>query len=143
MLPSLAKLRASAPQLPIVLELHEAAMTHPQEIREFRAALQDLEIELAYDDFGTGQSRLLVDLAEVAPDSLKFDRGLIRGIHTSAQRQQIVAGLVKMALELKIQPLAERIECVDEAAVCEEIGFTLALGYFYGKPASVEMFLRG
>lgn len=134
LLRSLSALRATAPSQPIVLELHEAALTHPRELRGFRDALQDMDIGLAYDDFGAGQSRLQ-DLAEVAPDYLKFDMSLIRDIHLLTQRQQIVAGLVRLALDLGIQPLAEGIENVSEAEVCRQIGFTHAQGYYYGRPA--------
>ena len=42
------------------------------------ALLKRLDIKLAYDDFGVGQSRLN-ELAEVAPDCVKFDMSLIRG----------------------------------------------------------------
>jgi EAL domain-containing protein (putative c-di-GMP-specific phosphodiesterase class I) len=92
-----------------------------------------MQIGLAYDDFGAGQSRLQ-DLAEVAPDYLKFDMSLIRDIHLLTQRQQIVAGLVRLSLDLGIQPLAEGIENSAEAEVCRQIGFTHAQGYYYGKP---------
>jgi EAL domain-containing protein (putative c-di-GMP-specific phosphodiesterase class I) len=138
LLESLARLRSTAPDLSIVLELHEAAITHPQEMAEFRDELRQLRILLAYDDFGAGQARLM-ELAEVAPDYLKFDIGLIRGIHLAPQRQQMVAGLVRLVRDLGIQPLAEGIELAAEADVCRQIGFTHAQGYFYGKPAPAEL----
>ena len=136
---SLAHLRSKAPDLAIVLELHEAAVTHPREIAEFRDELRELRIQLAYDDFGAGQARLM-ELSEVAPDYLKFDIGLIRDIHLAPQRQQMVAGLVRIVRDLGIQPLAEGIEQAAEADVCREMGFTHAQGYFYGKPAPADSF---
>lgn len=137
LLESLAQLRCMAPEQPIVLELHEAALTHPKEIAELRQALRTMDIQLAYDDFGVGQSRLQ-ELAEVAPDYLKFDMSLIRDIHLSAQRSQFVGGLVRLALDLNILPLAEGIENSLEADVCRDLGFTHAQGYFYGKPAAAD-----
>lgn len=134
LLNSLIELRAAAPSQPMILELHEDAMTNPRELSHFRDALKDLQIGLAYDDFGTGQSRIQ-DLAEVVPDYLKFDISLIRDIHLVPQRQQIVAGLVRLALEMNIAPLAEGVENAAEAEVCRQIGFTHAQGYFYGRPA--------
>ena len=134
---SLAKLRTNAPDSEIVLELHEAAITNPREMAEFREVLRDLNIQLAYDDFGAGQARLM-ELSEAAPDYLKFDISLIRDIHRAPQRQQVVAGLVKIVRDLGIHPLAEGIEVAAEADVCRQIGFTHAQGYFYGKPAAVE-----
>ena len=74
---SLSQLRFLAGQRPMVLEIHEATIPEMTAMREFREALRDLEIGLAYDDFGVGQSRLL-ELTEVPPDYLKFDRSLTR-----------------------------------------------------------------
>ena len=69
------------------------------------------------------------------PDYLKFDRKLIQDIHAApAQRQQMLAALVRMARDLGIAPLAEGIELADEADVCRQLGFTLGQGYFYGRP---------
>lgn len=133
LLESLAHLRTLAPNLGLVVELHEGAVTCPREIADFRKELSDLQIQLAYDDFGAGQARLL-ELAEVPPDYLKFDLALIRDIHKVPQRQQMVAGFVRIVRDLGIQPLAEGIENAAEAEVCRSIGFSLAQGYFYGKP---------
>lgn len=135
LLQSLADLRASAPAQPIILELHEDALTQPRELASFRDALRDLQIGLAYDDFGVGQSRIQ-DLANAVPDYLKFDISLIRDIHLLPRRQQIVAGLVRLALDMGIWPLAEGIENAFEAEVCRQIGFTHAQGYFYGRPCA-------
>lgn len=133
LLASLVKLREQAPHKRLVLELHERAVTDVKETIELKASLRDLEIELAYDDFGAGQARLL-ELAEVAPDYLKFDIGLVRKIHLSNQRQQLVSSLLNVAHSLGISTLAEGIETTDELAVCTELGFTYAQGYLLGRP---------
>ena len=131
---SLAELREKHPQVPLTLEVHEATVTNPDSMRELYRQLKDLNIKLAYDDFGAGQARLL-ELVDVPPDYLKFDRKLIQDIHTSsAQRQQLLAALVRMVRDLGIAPLAEGVELADEAEVCRQIGFTLAQGYLYGRP---------
>jgi len=137
LLESLIQLRMRAPDLGIVLELHESAVTNPKEMAEFRDELRNLRIQLAYDDFGAGQARLL-ELAEVAPDFLKFDIGLVHDIHLAPQRQQMVAGLVRTIRELGIQPLAEGIELTAEAEVCRQIGFTHAQGFLFGRPVPAE-----
>src|SRR5690606_27295467 len=64
---------------PVVIEIHEGAVTNLAAIRELRAVLKDNGMRLAYDDFGAGQARLL-ELAEASPDYVKFDMQLIRGI---------------------------------------------------------------
>jgi EAL domain-containing protein (putative c-di-GMP-specific phosphodiesterase class I) len=134
---SLQHLRELAPLRPIVLELHEGAITNVAHVRVLRDELRKLDIKLAFDDFGAGQSRL-VELAEIAPDYLKFDMALIRDIHLSTPRQQLLRTFLKLSHELNITTLAEGIENEEEAVVCCELGFHLAQGYYYGKPAKLE-----
>lgn len=134
---SLRTLRADAPDQPLTLEIHEAAVTDPKIMRELRSALTDLSIQLAYDDFGAGQARLL-DLVEVPPDYLKFDICLVRDIHLATdQRRQMLETLVRMAHDLGVLVLAEGIECQAEGDVCLQLGFDYAQGYHYGKPSPV------
>lgn len=128
-------IREISPSQPITLEIHEAAVTDVETMRELRKNLVDLKIGLAYDDFGAGQNRL-TELVEVRPDYLKFDMGLIRDIHlASEKRQHMLQTLVRMALDLGIVPLAEGIESEEEGRVCSALGFQLAQGFFYGRPA--------
>ena len=137
---SLYEIRQLSATRPITLEIHEAAVTSAASIGELRNTLTDLNILLAYDDFGAGQARL-AELTEVRPDYLKFDMALIRGIHlASAKRQQFVESLVKMVAELGIAPLAEGIEYEGEHDTCFQMGFQLGQGYLYGKPATASQY---
>src|SRR5208283_5924150 len=98
----------------LTLEIHEAAVTKGAALAELRSLLRRLDIQLAYDDFGVGESRLN-DLAEVAPDCVKFDMSLIRGIDSATpQRQQVLASLVQMVGNLGITTLAEGVETAAE-----------------------------
>ena len=137
---SLRELRELAPKSKIVLEIHEAAVTKVAQMRELRAALKDMDIGLAYDDFGAGQARL-VELVEVPPDYLKFDISLIRNIQSAtADRKRMLSNLVQMVQELGIAALAEGIELEEEHEVCMELGFEFAQGYLYGRPALPKSF---
>ncbi len=101
-----------------------------------RDQLNDLDIKLAYDDFGQGEARI-VYLAEVPPDFLKFDISLITNIDkASDKRQQMLGALVQMVKDLGITTLAEGIETPAEATVCETLGIELGQGYFFGRPQS-------
>jgi EAL domain-containing protein (putative c-di-GMP-specific phosphodiesterase class I) len=134
---SLRELRAGAPDQVMTLEIHEAAVTNPAAMRELHAVLRELNIHLAYDDFGAGQARL-TDLIEIPPDFLKFDICLVRDIHTGTeQRRQMLETLVRMAHDLGVKVLAEGIEGKGESDVCAELGFDYAQGYYYGKPADI------
>lgn len=140
-LASLKTLRREFPVQPIELEIHELAVTDVTRMKELREELRTLNIGLAYDDFGAGQARLL-ELIEVQPDYLKFDRSLLKNIHTAPPAQQdAVAALVRMTTQLGVVPLAEGIECREEDQVCRQLGFELGQGYFYGRPAPPETFI--
>lgn len=137
---SLEAVRAVNSTLALTLEIHEAAVTNINSMRELRNELKQLNIGLAFDDFGAGQARML-ELVEVSPDVLKFDMALIRGIDcASPQRQQMIAMLVKMSRDLGSTPLAEGIETESEHQTCLELGFELAQGFYYGRPAPSHFF---
>lgn len=131
---SLESLREDFPHLRIVVEVHEAAVTSVSYLNELTTALKDLDIELAYDDFGAGQARL-IELFEVPPRYLKFDLQLIRGLESaSAIHRASVKALVNMVHELDVIALAEGVETEEQASICRDLGFDLAQGYFFGRP---------
>lgn len=56
---SLIEIREQFPDQVITLEIHEGAVTDLSTIGELRRHLQSLDMQLAYDDFGSGQARLV------------------------------------------------------------------------------------
>jgi EAL domain-containing protein (putative c-di-GMP-specific phosphodiesterase class I) len=137
---SLRELREARPQQGITLEIHESAAIESQAMNTLRAALTDLQMGLAYDDFGAGQARL-AELAECAPDCVKFDMRLVRDIHQAGEpRRRMLASLVRLVRELDVAPLAEGIESPEEAAVCRDLGFQLFQGYHFGRPAAASQY---
>jgi EAL domain-containing protein (putative c-di-GMP-specific phosphodiesterase class I) len=131
---SLRALRRELPQERLALEIHEQMATNPEVMRELRRTLVDLDIELAYDDFGAGRSRIN-ELIEVPPNYLKFDGTLIRRIDRApAAKLKLLHALVHLCRESGIQTLAEGVETRGEARTVRELGFDLAQGYLFGKP---------
>ncbi|RMG35399.1 MAG: EAL domain-containing protein [Planctomycetota bacterium] len=142
LLPRLKSLRETYPEQPIVVELHEAAVADVPTMKEFRKQLDDLQMALAYDDFGAGQSRLL-DLIQVPPDFLKFDVKLVRDIDKAARKQQhMLEQLVRLVREAGVAVLAEGIETAAEAATCRLMGFDYIQGYLIGRPKPLEEVLQ-
>ncbi len=139
---SLRELRRLFPKQLLTLEVHEASLLDMTSIRMLRLALRDLNMGLAYDDFGAGQARF-TELVEARPDYLKFDMKFIRGIHQApANRQQLLASLVRMATDLGIVPLAEGVETEPEAECGKQMGFQLFQGYLFGRPDAPEKWLQ-
>jgi EAL domain-containing protein (putative c-di-GMP-specific phosphodiesterase class I) len=134
LLDSLSVLRDRFPDAPITVEIHEGSITSPEFLGDFRSLLNELRMSLAYDDFGSGQARLL-ELIDVPPDVLKFDMKFVRGIaDASAERRRMIQSFVDIVRGLAISPLAEGVETAEEAAACRDLGFELAQGYFFGRP---------
>ena len=141
LLSSLEDLVEAAPWAKMVLEIHEAAVASRLMLKELGAGVANLGIDLAFDDFGTGQARLL-ELVDVAPRYLKFDRAWISGVHLAGSaRLEMLERLVTMVSGLGVATLAEGVEMEEEAEVCRQLGFDLAQGYHFGRPAPVESFI--
>jgi EAL domain-containing protein (putative c-di-GMP-specific phosphodiesterase class I) len=137
-LPSVMQLRGIAPELPIVVEIHEASVHDAQSVREFHAALKDLNVKLAYDDFGAGRSRLM-ELVKAPPDFLKFDASLIRNLDAAGPQQvRLLSTLVDMVRDFNICTLAEGVETLNELEACRALGFDLAQGFYFGRPLDAE-----
>ncbi len=140
---SMHHIREVDPDCMITLELHESAVTNSNVIRLLRDALRELSIGLAYDDFGAGQARL-VELVDVPPDYLKFDMSLVQNIAAAPlERQNMLATLVRMVRDMGIAALAEGVEREADNSVCQQIGFELGQGYYYGRPAPLNSYLEG
>jgi EAL domain-containing protein (putative c-di-GMP-specific phosphodiesterase class I) len=138
LLESLEELRALAPQVDVVVEIHESTLARPDYIAGLRQRLSEINVGLAYDDFGSGQSRLL-ELAEAPPHYLKFDRRFITGIEKAPpSRRRFLGALVEACKELRVKTVAEGVETGGEAEACREVGFTHAQGYFFGRPLAAE-----
>jgi EAL domain-containing protein (putative c-di-GMP-specific phosphodiesterase class I) len=105
-----------------------------ERMRELAARLDTIGVEFAYDDFGAGQARLN-ELGDVPPHFVKFDMGLLQGLHEASERKQkMVRDLVKLVLDLGSVPLAEGIELQADAELCRGMGFQLIQGYLTGRP---------
>jgi EAL domain-containing protein (putative c-di-GMP-specific phosphodiesterase class I) len=138
---SLRLLREADPNRTLTLEIHEGAVTNIDTIRELSVVLNDLNIHLAFDDFGVGEARLL-ELAEIRPDYLKFDMKLTNNIHAaSAKRQELVALFARMLNDLGINTLAEGIETKECHETICQMGFKFAQGYFYGRPEAISRYV--
>jgi EAL domain-containing protein (putative c-di-GMP-specific phosphodiesterase class I) len=135
---SLREFRGRMPKLQAVLEIHEGAATNLNQMRNIRVELEELGIGLAYDDFGTGQARLL-EVAEVPPDYVKFDMTLIRGIdEASGTQRSMVKMLVEFCRDSEILTVAEGVEKAGEAEACRDLGFNFIQGFYFGRPGPIE-----
>jgi len=143
LLQSLERARSEFPQVRMAIEIHEGAVTDSATIQRLMGELQRLDVLLVYDDFGAGQARLL-ELADVPPDFLKFDRSLIEDIDGAPPaRRRLLGSLAELALDLGIDLVAEGVETEAEAEVCRRMGFSYGQGYLFSRPLSSGELIRG
>ena len=77
--------------------------------------------------------------SQVSGSRREFDMSLIRSIHTAPIGHcQMVGNLVRMVRDLGVVPLAEGVECEEERQACVHLGFELAQGFHFGKPAPLR-----
>jgi EAL domain-containing protein (putative c-di-GMP-specific phosphodiesterase class I) len=137
-LESFRRLRERFPDVALVVEIHEGAIDDPLRMHAVKQQLCELNVRLAYDDFGAGQSRLL-ELVQAPPHFLKFDACLVRHADRASNHQwKLLKMLVDMAHDFDTLTLAEGVETAPEAEACRDLGFDLAQGYFFGRPAPLK-----
>jgi len=117
----------------MVIEVHENVVADTRSMRRLRDRLREADIDLAFDDFGVGQSRLM-ELTEVPPDYIKLDMSLIRDIDSAEARQGVVEVLCHLIRHRGVKVIAEGIERPEEGQTCHNLGCQLGQGYLFGKP---------
>jgi len=106
----------------------------PDHVATIIDSYKQIGFKVAVDDFGAGHSGL--DLfARFAPDEVKLDMALVRGIDREPRRQAIVRAMVGMCEELDTLLIAEGIETAEEADVLRDLGVRYHQGYWYARPA--------
>jgi len=134
LLRQMENLRKDHPNLALVLEIHEKAASNLEDMKKIRKELDQMNVQLAYDDFGAGQARLM-ELVEAPAHYLKFDIGLVREIDKAPDaKKDMVQMLVSMAKKMGISTLAEGLDRAEEVQACKEMGFDYIQGFYYGKP---------
>jgi EAL domain-containing protein (putative c-di-GMP-specific phosphodiesterase class I) len=87
----------------------------------------------ALDDVGTGSNSLQM-MCDLNPDYIKIDKSLIRGVYEPMYRSTIQK-IIELAVEYKIQVIAEGMEDAESAALLARLGINLMQGYYFGRPA--------
>ena len=118
----------------VVLEL-----TEHSEVRDFVAFRRTLErfrslgFRLAMDDVGSGYSGLQA-IAEIAPDFIKADMHLVRGVHVSPIKRELIDTIRRFTDSTGITLVAEGVELPEELEALERVGVRCAQGYLFARP---------
>jgi EAL domain-containing protein (putative c-di-GMP-specific phosphodiesterase class I) len=105
--------------------------------REARDHFASLGLGVALDDMGVGYSSLEA-VMELAPDFIKVDQSLVRGIDDDPPRQELLRALNGVAATLGARIIAEGIETREELAALQRLGVPYGQGYLLGRAAPLR-----
>jgi EAL domain-containing protein (putative c-di-GMP-specific phosphodiesterase class I) len=91
-------------------------------------------VELVVDDLGAGYSNLK-RILDLEPKVVKLDRQLIVNLDRSPRQQRLVAGVVRLCVDLGATVVAEGIETDDEFHALRDTGAHYGQGFLFARPA--------
>ncbi len=132
--PALPNILAAVADRPVVIELTaRESITDYQPITDAMGALRRQGARFAVDDNGSGFSGLSHTL-QLAPELIKLDLHLVRGIDRDPARRAMARALVHFAAEIGAELIAVGIETVDEFDALRQLGVAFGQGYVVGRP---------
>ncbi|MCW2691828.1 MAG: uncharacterized protein JWM67_432 [Mycobacterium sp.] len=90
-------------------------------------------MRVAVDDAGAGYASFR-HILQLAPDYIKLDQALVRGMDTDRTRSALVHAVASFALEVDLIVIAEGIETAAELEAARRVGVTAVQGYYLGRP---------
>jgi EAL domain-containing protein (putative c-di-GMP-specific phosphodiesterase class I) len=137
--PRFAAAIAGVPATRLVMEITEHAVVEDYApLVDVIARLRATGVRVAIDDVGAGYASLRHVLS-VAPDIVKLDMSLTRGIDTDPVRQALATGLVAFAARTAFVVVAEGVETAAEAEALREVGVRYEQGYLFARPGPLPL----
>ena len=118
----------------IVLEITESEPLNTNFYDLKNERIRNWNAMVAIDDFGSGYSNES-SLLFLSPNLVKIDMSIVRDVHKSLDKQNVLENLVSYAKKRNIIILAEGVETIDEIDVLLRFGVDLFQGYFFAKPS--------
>jgi diguanylate cyclase (GGDEF)-like protein len=116
----------------LLLELTESTLSeNPDNAGEVLAAVRELGVRVALDDFGSSHTSL-ERLLQLPVDVVKFDRRFV--VSSLAGDLNVLRGLIQFAHDLGIDTVAEGVETSEQLDVLVALGCRLAQGFLFARP---------
>lgn len=104
------------------------------------STLVEMGISLVMDDFGTGFSSIDT-LSKLPFSTVKLDQGVVSRMEHSEKNQTIVESSIRMGYQLGLNIVAEGIESEEVYLTLQNLGCTIAQGYWISPPLPLFDFL--
>jgi EAL domain-containing protein (putative c-di-GMP-specific phosphodiesterase class I) len=120
---------------PVYLEITESVpLSHFALCESILREIRSKGIFLAVDDLGAGYSNLKY-IADLSPEIVKLDRGLVAGVGASGRSFTLIRSIVRLCEDLGARVVAEGIETREELEAVMSAGVHLVQGFLLGRPA--------
>lgn len=132
---------ARLPRRLLTIELTEGfPVADPMALSVALNRLRVLGYGVAIDDFGVGIATLKL-LADLPFTQIKLDRSFVSSVDTENQRTVICRTMIRLALELGLECVAEGIETEAQRAALQKLGCRLGQGYLWSRPLALNAFV--
>ncbi len=135
-----ALLQADLAPSRLELEITESPLLDDQAEVAFQiAALKDMGVYIAMDDFGTGFSSLSY-LWKFGFDRIKIDRSFINALEEDPERSLgLVESIVLLRKKLVMEITAEGVETQTQSAILSSLGCDVLQGFYFGRPEPLSL----
>jgi len=124
------------PSKNIVLEINELHNDSIQLMQDFTKKHRNEGFLIAVDDIGAGSSNL-DRIPLIKPNVMKIDKELVKNIHTSFYKEQVVNTIMQLATNIGATVVIEGIETLQDLIKVSAQGAQLIQGYYLSKPAAL------
>lgn len=132
---------ARLPRRLLTIELTEGfPVADPMALSVALNRLRVLGYGVAIDDFGVGIATLKL-LADLPFTQIKLDRSFVSSVDTESQRTVICRTMIRLALDLGLECVAEGIETEAQRAALQKLGCRLGQGYLWSRPLALNAFV--
>jgi len=122
----------------IELEITETSiMQNAGQVATLLSELKQMGLKIAIDDFGIGYSSLAY-LKRLPIDRLKIDRTFISDATTDPDDAALVAAIITLSHNLRLQVLAEGVETEEQLRFLHLLKCDEGQGYRFCRPAPAE-----
>ncbi|GAA58388.1 diguanylate cyclase/phosphodiesterase [Pseudoalteromonas sp. BSi20652] len=127
----------------ILIEVTENTLMDPDsKIKHHLKRLNDVDIDIAIDDFGVGYSSLAY-LQRLDIDILKIDRSFIQDLDINENSIALVKAIITMAHNLEVKVVAEGVETHQQFLLLKQLECDFIQGYYFSKPIKNKSLSNG
>ncbi|MFL9926795.1 bifunctional diguanylate cyclase/phosphodiesterase [Herbaspirillum lusitanum] len=118
------------------IEITEETAIDLQVATQTLAALSEMGVSIAIDDFGVGYSSLGF-LRQMRVSRVKIDRSFVTDLAYKLENQALVQAILHLSESFRFQVVAEGVESIDDLQMLQEMNCPAMQGYYFSPPLPI------